>query len=60
MIQMHNIILPNKPLTNVDLESAVKKLKILNFRETFSRDALLGKPQKKSGILNLDNTLGVV
>jgi len=33
-------------------------LKIFNFKGNFSKDALPGKQQKKSGILNSDNALG--
>ena len=32
MISIKNIILPNKPLNNFELEDAAKKLKIPNFR----------------------------
>lgn len=59
MLKVDSVYLPNKPLTNFDLESAARKLKIPNFRGTFSRDSLPEKPRRKeSGILNLDNRLG--
>lgn len=59
MIRVDNVNLPNKPLTNVELESAAKKMKILNFRGVYSRDSLPDKPrQKESGILNLDHAFG--
>ena len=32
MISIKNIMLPNKPLSNFELEDAVKKLKISYFR----------------------------
>ena len=32
MISIKNIMLPNKPLNNFELEDAVKKLKIPSFR----------------------------
>ena len=35
MISIKNTILPNKPLNNFELEDAVKKLKIPNFRGGF-------------------------
>jgi len=54
-----SIKLPNKALSNIELEFAIKKLKIPNFRGVFSRDDLPNKPRKKEcGILNLDNLMG--
>ena len=35
MISIKNVILPNKPLNNFELEEASKKLKILCFRGVF-------------------------
>jgi hypothetical protein len=57
-IQVGNIVLPNEPLSNFQLEDAVKKLKIPNFRGVFIRTELPKKPRKKEcGILNLDGDL---
>jgi len=54
-----SIKLPNKALSNIELESAIKKLKIPNFRGVFSRNDLPNKPHRKEcGILNLDNLMG--
>ena len=35
MISIKNVILPNKPLNNFELEEALKKLKIKCFRGVF-------------------------
>jgi len=46
-------------LTNIDIDRAIKKLKIPNFRRVFSRDELPNTPRKKEcGILNLDDLTG--
>ena len=59
MISIKNIILPNKPLSNFDLEDAVKKLKIRCFRGAFLLDTLPSKPSKKEcGIVNFDKSGG--
>ena len=47
MISIKNVILPNKPLNNFELEDAVKKLKIPCFRGFFLLDTLPKKPSKK-------------
>jgi len=58
-IQVDNIVLPNKPLSNFELEDVVKKLKIKNFRGVFLRDTLPAKPRKNEcGIMNLDDSSG--
>ena len=59
MISVEGIILPNKPLTNVEITDSVKKLCIPSFRGVFIRDALPKKPNKNEcGILNLDDSSG--
>ena len=59
MISIKNIILPNKPLNNFELEDAVKKLKIPNFRGGFLLDTLPKKLNKKEcGIVNFDKCCG--
>ena len=40
MISIKNVILPNKPLDNFELEEAVKKLRIPCFRGVFLLDTL--------------------
>ena len=44
MISIKNIILPNKPLHNFELEDAAKKLKIPNFRGVFLLDTVMYIP----------------
>ena len=44
MISIKNVILPNKPLNNFELEDAAKKLKITCFRGVFLLDTLPKKP----------------
>ena len=59
MISIRNIMLPNKPLNNFELEDAPKKLKIPNFRGVFLLDMLPKKPNKKEcGIVNFDKSGG--
>ena len=59
MILMKNIILPNKPLSNFELEDVVKKLKNPYFRGVFLLDTLPTKPNKKEcGIINFDMSGG--
>ena len=58
-ISVGNLVLPNKPLSNIELLEAARKLKIPNFRGVSLRDTLPKKPKKKEcGILNLDDTTG--
>ena len=47
MISIKNKRLPNKPLNNLELEDAVKKLKIPSFRGVFLLDTLPRKPNRK-------------
>ena len=59
MISIKNVILPNKPLSNFELEDPVKRLKILSFRGVFLLDTLPKKPNKKEcGIVNFDKSGG--
>ena len=59
MISIKNVISPNKPLSNFELEDAVKKLKIPYFRGVFLLDTLPRKPNKKEcGIVNFDKSGG--
>ena len=59
MISIKNVILPNKPLSNFELEDAVKKLKIPCFSGVFLLDTLPKKPNKKEcGIVNFDKSGG--
>ena len=59
MISIKNVILPNKPLSNFELENAARKLKISYFRGVFLLDTLPRKPNKKEcGIVNFDKSGG--
>ena len=59
-ISVGNLVLPNKPLSNLELLEAARKLKIPNFRGVNLRDTLPMTPKKKEcGILNLDDTAGL-
>jgi hypothetical protein len=59
-ISVDGVVLPNVPLSNIQLVEAVKKLRIPNFRGVFLRDALPKKPRAiECGILNFDDSNGV-
>ena len=59
MISIKNVILPNKPFNNFELEDAAKRLKIPSFRGVFLLDTLPKKPNKKEcGIVNFDKNGG--
>ena len=49
----------NKPLTNLEIMNAVKKLEISRFHGVFLRDNLPVEPKRmECGVLNLDDTSG--
>ena len=59
MIQVENIVLSNKPLSNFEIKNAVKKIRLKNFRGLFLRDTLPKKPKRNECvIMNLDDTSG--
>ena len=59
MIWIKNVMLPNKPLSNFELEDAAKRLKIPSFRGVFLLDTLPKKLNKKEcGIVNFDKSSG--
>ena len=59
MIRVKNLILPYEPLSNFDLEGAVKDLKIMCFRGVYLLDQLPNKPKNREcGIVNLDKSGG--
>ena len=52
-------MLPNKPLSNLELLEAARKLRIPNFRGVNLLDTLPKRAKRKEcGILNLDDTTG--
>ena len=59
-ISVERLVLPKKPLSNIQLISAAKKLKIKNFKGVFVRDQLPQKQLRNAecGILNLDSSSG--
>jgi len=59
MISVEGLVMPNEPLTNLEILDAVRKLKIPRFRGVFVRDNLPVEPKRmECGILNLDDTSG--
>ena len=58
-ILVDSVVLPNKPLTNLEIIVAAKKLSLDGFRGVFLRDTLLKKAKSNEcGILNLDSSSG--
>ena len=57
-MRVYGVEIPtDKGLTNVDIESYVKKLKIPNFRGVFMRDTLHTNPKKvECAIVNLNKS----
>lgn len=59
IIRVHSILLPYKPLSNVELEDAAESLGIPRFRGIFMRDALPPNPHPiECGIMNHDDRDG--
>ena len=59
VISVDGVLLPNKPLSNFEIEDAIKKLDVSGFRGVFVRDTLPNKPRiKDCGILNLGDSSG--
>jgi len=51
-IQVENVVLPNKPLSNFEIEDAVKKIG----RGVYLRDTLPKRPRKREcAIMTLDH-----
>ena len=59
MISVEGLVMPNKPLTNLDTIDAVRKLEILRFRGVFLRDNLPVEPKPRRHVWKR-NTLGGV
>ena len=58
-ILVDNVVLPNKPLSNLEIIDASKKLSLCEFRGLFLRDTLPKKLKlNECGILNLDSSSG--
>jgi len=60
MIQVENIVLPNKPPSNFEIEDVLKKIGLKNFRGgVFLRDTFTKKRKRNEyAIMNLDDTCG--
>ena len=59
MISIENVMLPNKPLNNFEMEDTARRLEILSFRGVFLLDTLPKKLNKKEcGIVNFDKSDG--
>jgi hypothetical protein len=57
---IEGVVLPNVPLSNIQLLHAAEKLKIKNMRGVFVRNELPNRPKKvECGILNLDDSQGL-
>jgi hypothetical protein len=60
LISVEGVILPNIPLTDVQIIDAVNMLKIPHFRGVFCRDELPHKANANEyGIINLDDSRGM-
>ena len=54
-----SVVLPNKPLSNLEIIYAAKKLSLCGFRGVFLRDTLPKKLKlNECGVLNLDSSSG--
>ena len=58
-ILVDSVVLPNKPLSNLEIIDAAKKISLYGFRGVFLRDTLPTKTKlNECGILNLDSYSG--
>ena len=58
-ILVDSVVLPNKPLWNLEIIDAAKKLSLFEFRGVFLRDTLPKNLKlNECGILNLDSSSG--
>ena len=58
-ILVYRVVLPNKPLSNLQITDDAKKLSLDGFRGVFLRDTLPKKAKlNECGIINLDSTSG--
>ena len=58
-ILVDSVVLPNKPLSNLEIIDTAKKLSLDRFRGVFLRDTLSTKTKlNECGILNLDSSSG--
>ena len=58
-ISVDSVVLPNKPLSNLEIIDAAKRLSLYGFRWMFLRDTLLTKTKlNECGLLNLYSISG--
>ena len=58
-IVVDSVVLPNKPLSNIEIIDAANKLSLYGFRSVFLRDTIHTKTKlNECGILNLDSSSG--
>ena len=58
-ILVDSVVLPNKPLSNIEIIAAAKKVSLYGFRGVFLRDTLPTKTKlNECGFLNLDSSSG--
>ena len=58
-ILVDGVVLPNKPLSNLEIIDAAKKLSLDGFRGVFLRDTLPAKTKlNECGVFNLDSSSG--
>ena len=58
-ILVDRVVLPNKPLSNLEIIDAAKKLSLDGFKGVFLRDTLPTKTKwNECGVLNLDSSSG--
>ena len=58
-ILVDNVVLPNKPLSNLEIIDAANKLSLFGFKGTFFRGTLPTNTKlNECGILNLDSSSG--
>ena len=58
-ILVDSVVLPSKPLSNLEIIYAAKRLSVNGFRGVFLRDTLSTKTKlKECGILNSDSSSG--
>ena len=56
-ILVDSVVLPNKPLSNLEISDAAKKVSLYGFRELFLRDTLPKKlKSNECGILNVNSS----
>ena len=60
-ILVDSVSIPNKPLSNLEIIDAAKKVSLYRFRGVFLRETLPNKVKlNECGILNLDSFLAMI